>query len=122
MCLLMLGLGFFLGGHFTEYGGPNAREGKLRWCAFNACWVAIGFALDWNLPPIALLTAFFWFWYCANCVKKSDDITLVARASKMCVGIGLAVFQITKAFGVLAVYSTGANEENIWVSPLLSHG
>merc|ERR1712003_176928 len=84
--------------------------------------LAIGFCLKWNTFSIFLIALQFgllaiWVKVEATCVKKSDDVNVVTRNSKMCIGIELLMFYVTNAILVCTIYSCGANEGNLFASP-----
>lgn len=128
ICLLVLASGFFLVGHF-ELNMMDAFHSKGHYLGVLALFVGtlgLGFALEWNLFSIFLLVlefglAVFWTYYVATVQKKSDDVKIVTRNSKICIGIELFMFYVTNFITVLTVYSCGPNEGNIWASPFLPH-
>eukprot|EP00536_Pseudo-nitzschia_multiseries_P009742 jgi/Psemu1/24161/gm1.24161_g len=129
VCLLVLAIGFFATGHFelNMVDGLHTTGHYLGVTGIFLGSFCIGFALEWNLLSVFLLalefgTCIYWSQYTARVVKKSDDLTIVTRNSKMCIGIELVMFYVTNTILVLTVYSLGPNEGNIWASPFLVRG
>lgn len=128
VCLLILAIGFFLTGHFelNMMDGFHA-QGHFTgvFLIFVGCF-SLGFSLQWNLFSISLIALEFglcagWMAYVAKAPKKSNDIKVVTKHSKMCIGLELAIFYATNANLVLTVYSCGQNEGNIFASPFLAN-
>merc|ERR1711933_516186 len=124
-CLVVLAIGQFLTSHY-ELNKLDAGHTKGHFLGVFLLFVGTlghGFCFKWNMFSIALIASQFgiciyWFNLEANCVKKSDDINVVTRNSKLCIGVELLMFYITNAILVTTVYACGANEGNLFASPL----
>lgn len=110
VCLLILAIGFFLTGHFelNMMDGFHA-QGHFTgvFLIFVGC-LSLGFALQWNLLSISLIALEFgvlasWILCVMKAPRKSNDIKVVTKYSKMCIGIELAIFYFTNANLVLMV-------------------
>ena len=124
ICLVVLAIGFFLTGHF-ELNKLDTFHTKSHFLGVSLIFIGslcVGFCFKWSIFPIALITLEFctcvcWMNYEATCAKRSDDINVVTRNSKICIGIELLMFYVTNFILVSTVYSCGANEGNLLVSP-----
>jgi len=84
----------------------------------------VGFCLKWNTLSKVLLTgyfgsAFIFMYYLGTCTKKSKDLKVVTRTSKICLGIELTMFIFYNAILVVTCYASGPNEGNVFASPWL---
>jgi len=126
ICLYIAAMGKFLTGHF-ELNTMDKTHTTFHFvgvAGISLGTLAVGFCLKWNWLSIMLLTAYFglaiiWTIYCAVCPKKSPDIRVVTRTSKMCIGIELLMFNVYNIILVVTCYASGANEGNVFVSPFL---
>lgn len=124
ICLVINAIGMFCVGHF-ELNMLDDFHTKGHFLGVGLIFVgslAIGFCMRWNILSVVLIAlefgiCTFWVSYEARCVKKSDDISVVTRNSKMCIGIELVMFYVTNAILTSTVYACGANEGNIFASP-----
>lgn len=122
--LLILAVGFFLTGHF-ELNKIDMIHTNGHFLGVSLIFLgtlAIGFNLRWNLLSLTLIClefglCIYWTSYEAKCIKKSDDMALVTRNSKICIGLELFMFYVTNTILVITIYSSGANEGNIFASP-----
>ena len=126
VCMFISVCGLFFTGHF-ELNMMDKYHAKGHYLGVLGIFVgslSIGFSLKWNVLSMFLIaiqfgTCFYWFLYCVKIEKKSTDLNIVTKNSKMCIGIELAMFYVTNVIMTLTVYSSGQNEGNIWVSPFL---
>ena len=125
--LFIAAIGQFLSGHFelNNVDKTHTIGHYLGVLGISIGCFGVGFALHWNFLSISLITAYYgicavWVAYCAKCPKKSDDIRVVTRTSKMCVGIELVMFTVYNLILVTMVYASGPNEGNPFASPFLS--
>lgn len=86
--------------------------------------LSFGFVLNWNAVSIVFLFLefgflVFWCWYTESVEKRSDDVAVVTRRSKMCIGMELVMFYFTNFMLIVTVYASGKNEGNFWVSPFV---
>eukprot|EP00957_Ditylum_brightwellii_P030109 2279020-Ditylum_brightwellii.AAC.1 len=93
VCLLITAIGFFLTGHFELNMIDTIHS------------------LGHYLGVLGI--------FIGSVAKKSNDIRIVTRNSKWCIGIELLMFQVTNTILVLTVYASGKNEGNIWAPPFL---
>lgn len=124
--MLIQVVGFFLTGHFELNNVDKTHSAGhylgVLMIMIGSC--SVGFVFEWNAFSKVMVSlefglCFFWTWYCESIEKKSDDVAVVTRKSKMCVGIELVMFYLTNAMLVTTVYASGKNEGNFWVSPFV---
>lgn len=126
ICMFISACSFFLVGHF-ELNMMDMFHMKLHFLGVSGIFVgtfAIGFLMKWNTLSIILIAiqfglSFIWVVYCVKVQKKSNDIKVVTRNSKMCIGIELVMFYVTNVILVLTIYSCGPNQGNFMASPFL---
>lgn len=124
--MLVETIGFFLTGHFelNNVDDFHTKGHYLGVLGIFAGSLSLGFVLNWNAVSILLLSLEFallviWIWYTESVEKMSDDVAVVTRRSKICIGVELLIFYFTNFMLTVAVYASGKNEGNFWVSPFL---
>mmetsp|Transcript_15444 Transcript_15444/g.21510 ORF Transcript_15444/g.21510 Transcript_15444/m.21510 type:complete len:170 (+) Transcript_15444:239-748(+) len=126
VCMLLHCLGSFLCGHF-ELNMMDKFHANGHYFGVLLIFMGslgMGFVTHWSLLSILMITiefglCFAWIWCCIKVEKKSNDISVVTRNSKLCVGIELLVFQATNLILICTVYSSGPNKGEFWVSPFI---
>lgn len=126
ICLFIMACGFFCVGHF-ELNMMDKFHTMGHFLGVSGIFIgatSIGFLMKWNALSTILVAlqfglGFFWFAYIGKVKKRSDDLKVVTRNSKMCIGIELVMFYVTNVILVLVVYSLGPNEGNFMVTPFL---
>lgn len=128
LCLFIAAMGKFMTGHFElNMLDPAHTAGHyIGVVGISTGTLGVGFCLKWNALSIIMLTIYFglaviWSTYCATCPRKSDDISIVTRTSKICIGIELAMFNVYAAILAMMTYASGPNEGNLFASPLLKN-
>jgi len=126
ICLYIAAMGKFMTGHFelNLMDGVHSTGHYTGVMGISLGTLGVGFCLQWNWLSIFLLASYFglaiiWSTYCAMCPKKSDDIRVVTRTSKICIGIELAMFNVYSIILAVTCYASGKNEGNVFVSPFL---
>jgi len=126
ICLYIAAMGKFMTGHFelNLMDGVHTAGHYTGVMGITLGTLGVGFCLKWNWLSILLLTAYFglliiWSVYSAMCPKKSDDMRVVNRTSKICIGIELAMFNVYSIILAVTCYASGRNEGNFFVSPFL---
>lgn len=124
--MLIQTIGFFLTGHFelNHMDSVHTLGHYLGVLGIMVGSCSVGFVFRWNIYSKMLVglecgLCIFWSWYCAKVVKKSSDIAVVTRNSKLCIGIELVMFYVTNVMLTSTVYASGRNEGNLFASPFL---
>lgn len=128
VCLLIQTLGLFYTGHFelNLHDGVHTFGHFVGVAGIMIGSSGIGFVLEWDilsktLVGLEVTAGITYAVYSASCVKKSDDIRVVTRTSKICIAIELVMFVITISIAVLCLYASGENEGNLYASPFLDY-
>mmetsp|Transcript_22280 Transcript_22280/g.33952 ORF Transcript_22280/g.33952 Transcript_22280/m.33952 type:complete len:157 (+) Transcript_22280:2-472(+) len=85
----------------------------------------LGIATNWSTYAVVLLTlevtmGVIWFIVCACLEKQSNDLAIVTRNSKICIGTELIMFNVTNLIICSTIHACGANEGNVWASPFVT--
>ena len=126
ICLYVAAMGKFMTGHFelNLMDSLHTTGHYIGVMGISVGTLGIGFCLRWSWLSILLLVAYFglaiiWSTYCGQCTKKSNDIRVVTRTSKICIGIELAMFNVYNIILAVTCYASGKNEGNPFASPFL---
>lgn len=126
ICLYIAAMGKFMTGHFelNLMDKIHIMGHYIGVMGISLGTLGVGFCLKWSWLSIFLLSSYFglaiiWSTYCAMCPKKSDDIRVVTRTSKICIGIELAMFNVYSIILAVTCYASGKNEGNAFASPFI---
>mmetsp|Transcript_5368 Transcript_5368/g.6565 ORF Transcript_5368/g.6565 Transcript_5368/m.6565 type:complete len:130 (-) Transcript_5368:4-393(-) len=124
--LYVAAMGQFMTGHFelNLMDGVHSTGHYIGVMGISLGTLGVGFCLQWNWLAVGLLTAYYgllviWTYYCAVCPKKSNDMRIVTRASKICIGIELVMFNVYAVILAVTCYASGQNEGNVFTSPFI---
>ena len=124
--MLIQAVGFFMTGYFElNYVDETHSSGHyLGVLGILVGSLSLGFVLNWNLFSITMIALEFglcilWTWYSESIEKRSDNMAVVTRRSKICIGLELVMFWVTNTCLWITVYASGKNEGNMWASPFL---
>lgn len=125
ICLFISAMGKFMTGHFElNMLDPTHTKGHyMGVVGISTGTLGLGFCMKWNTLSKVMIGTYFglaviWSAYCAKCPKKSNDIRVVTRTSKICIGIELAMFNVYATILAMICYASGPNEGNLFASPL----
>jgi hypothetical protein len=124
ICFLLVIVGIYSLGFFeqTRYDWIHSLIHCVTMGPLMMGSVAICFVTDFGILSIILtiLQAVIGLTYLlvsALLPKQHEDIRVVTRSSKICIGLELLTFVVTGIMVGLAVNGSGQNEGNIWAPP-----
>ena len=124
--MFIAAIGKFLTGHFelNLMDQLHTMGHYIGVMGISAGTLMIGFCLKWNMLSKMLLGGYFGIFviymsYTIVCPKKSDDLKVVTKTSKICLALELAMFNVYNVILVITYYASGQNQGNFFTSPWL---